>query len=240
MAGILRSPRWWVGHLLAVLIVALFANLGFWQLRRLEERRIDNTVRQSRMAGEVYPIEELVASAGTDLASLEYRVTTATGVFDSASAVLVRSQVFNGVAGFHLVTPLILADGRAVLVNRGWVPFEFAPSAAPGADPVEVRGWVRLSQARTATGPADPEGTLTEVARVDIDRLAAQMPYELLAVYIVALGNSSEPPIPVERPDLNDEGPHLLYAIQWFAFAVIGLTGYGFLLRRAAARSRPA
>jgi surfeit locus 1 family protein len=238
--GILRSPRWWLGHLLALTLVALFVSLGLWQLRRLDERRIDNLVRQSRLADAVYPIEELVAAVGGEMASLEYRRTTATGVFDVDSEVLVRSQVLDGVAGFHVVTPLVLANGSAVLVNRGWVPLDFGQLENPGDDIVEVRGWIRVSQQPTSTGPAEREGTLTEVARVNIERLAEQMEYPLLAVYIVAEDGAQTPPIPLELPDLSDEGPHLSYAIQWFAFAIIGLTGYGLLLRRAAQRPRPA
>ena len=43
----------------------------------------------------------------------------------------------------------------------------------------------------------------------------------------------NELPIPVDPPVFDDEGPHLAYAIQWFSFLVIGLVGFGFLMRRS-------
>ncbi len=41
---------------------------------------------------------------------------------------------------------------------------------------------------------------------------------------------------PGAPPDVTDGGPHLAYAIQWFSFALIGVVGYGLLIRRAASR----
>ena len=63
------------------------------------------------------------------------------------------------------------------------------------------------------------------------------MPLALLPVYIVADEGGQPLPIPVARPDVADEGPHMLYAIEWFSFTLIGLVGYFFLVRRALRRS---
>jgi surfeit locus 1 family protein len=70
--------------------------------------------------------------------------------------------------------------------------------------------------------------------RVDIERIQQQVPFPLLPMYVVALGErEGELPVPVETPTFEDDGPHLAYAIQWFSFLVIGLVGYGFLMRRS-------
>jgi surfeit locus 1 family protein len=211
--------------------------LGAWQLDRLEERRTANAVQAARFEQEPIPLQELVAAAGGDLDSLEYRRTTFTGTFDPSQEVLVRSQVRDGRAGFDVVTPMV-GSGATALVNRGWVPLEFdeAPvtAAPPPAESVGVVGVVRPSEAATATSPDDGSGSAT-VSRVDIPLLEERLGIELLPVYLEVIGEASatQLPIPAPAPDFSDEGPHLNYAIQWFSFAVVAAVGYGFLLRRA-------
>jgi surfeit locus 1 family protein len=239
----LLTPRWLVAHVVVVVLAVLFVSLGFWQLRRLDERRLDNTVGESRFAAEADDLGVLLDSAGEDRESLEFRRATATGVFQAADEVLIRSQVHQGVAGFHIVTPLLGEGGTAVLVNRGWVPLdvdEVPATAVPPPDGnVTVTGWVRQSQTRGALGPSDPEeGRLETLSRVDIARIQQQVDYELEPMYLSLLDDlEGDLPIAAPAPSFDDEGPHLAYAIQWFSFAVIGLIGYFFLIRRAARRS---
>jgi surfeit locus 1 family protein len=232
-----------VAHVIVVALAILFINLGFWQLRRLEERRIENTVGESRVEADPVELGLLLDASGDDIDSLEFRRATATGVFQPDDEVLVRSQVHQGVAGFHVITPLLGEGGDAVLVNRGWVPLDadqVPVEAAPPPDgTVTVTGWVRPSQTRGALGPSDPDdGRLVTMSRVDIDRIQEQVSYELDPVYLSMLEDlEGDLPIAASGPSFDDEGPHLAYAIQWFSFALIGLVGYFFLLRRAARRS---
>ncbi|MGA8039115.1 MAG: SURF1 family cytochrome oxidase biogenesis protein, partial [Acidimicrobiia bacterium] len=66
------SPRWIIAHLVVVVVAVVFVDLGFWQLRRLDERRLANAVGESRFEADPTPIETLIAAAGDDLGSLEY------------------------------------------------------------------------------------------------------------------------------------------------------------------------
>ena len=229
--------------MVVVALAIVFINLGFWQLRRLEERRLENIVGESRFEAEPVDLGLLLDASGAEQDTLEFRRATATGVFQPEDEVLIRSQVHQGVAGFHVVTPLLGEGGIAVLVNRGWVPLdvdEVPATAAPPPDgPVSVTGWVRPTQTRGALGPSDPgEGRLVTMSRVDIDRIQQQVPYEIDPVYLTLLDDlDGDLPIPAPSPSFEDEGPHLAYAIQWFSFALIGLVGYFFLMRRAARRS---
>jgi surfeit locus 1 family protein len=224
-------------------LAIIFVSLGFWQLRRLEERRLENAVGESRFGEEPQDLTSLLEAAGDDVESLEFRRATFTGEYQPSDEVLIRSQVHQAVAGFHVVTPLVGEDGDAVLVNRGWVPLDAdqvpVTAASPPQGTVTVTGWVRPAQARGALGPADPEeGRLITMSRVDIERIQQQVPYPLQPVFINALdGVPGELPVPAPGPMFDDEGPHLGYAIQWFSFALIGLVGYFFLLRRSVRRS---
>lgn len=231
------SPRWIIAHATVVLVAALFISLGFWQLRRLEERRLENIVGTARFGSPPADIAALVDGAGSDFASLEFRRASAVGEFQPGDEVLVRSQVNQGMAGFHLLTPMVLDDGRALIVNRGWVPLEGSPSSdTPSASGrVEITGWLRPSQSPKPLAPKDPpEGRLEVMVRVDLERLASQVRWPLLPIYLVLTESTpSGYPAPVPQPRFDQEGPHLGYAIQWFGFTAIGITGYFFLLRKA-------
>ena len=234
----LLTPKWVIAHLVVLLAVVLFVRLGIWQLERLEDRRTENAVGEERFSGEAVVLSDLLEAADGDLESLEYRRGLATGVFDPEDEVLIRSQVHLGTAGFHVLTPLVGEGGDAVLVNRGWIPLVLdevpVAEAPPPEGVVTVEGWVHRSQEKPPFGPTDPEdGRLTAMSRVDIDRIQDQTTTTLAPVYLVALDDpDGELPVPVKPPVFDDEGPHLAYAIQWFAFALIAFIGYGFLLRK--------
>ncbi len=234
------APRWLAAHLVVLILAILFINLGFWQLRRLEERRLENTVGESRLAAEPIDLALLLDASGEDRESLAFRRATAKGVFQPEDEVLIRSQVYQGVAGFHVITPLLGEGGTAVLVNRGWVPLDAdqvpVTDAPPPEGTVTVTGWIQPSETRGALGPTDPaDGRLATMNRVDIDRIEQQVPYQLDPVYLTSVEDTTEPlPVPEALPSFDEEGPHLGYAIQWFSFALIGVVGYFFLIRRAA------
>ncbi len=196
----------------------------------------------SRLAEPVRPIGEYLDDPVGE--ELEYRRVSVSGAFDPAGEVLVRSRTYNSEAGFHVVTPLVIGQGRAVMVNRGWVPLEMDQPPVSGAAPpaaAEVAGFLRASQSAPALGPADPpEGVLARIYWIDLPRLQAQSPHRLEPFY-VQLETQSPPqagslPVPVPAPELS-EGSHLSYAIQWFSFALIVLVGYGALLRRRRGRA---
>ncbi len=232
-----------VAHLVVLILVVVFVNLGFWQLRRLEERQLINTVGESRYEAPPVGVEMLLGATGDDVGSLEFRRATATGVFQPEHEVLIRSQVYQGAAGFHVITPLLGEEGSAVLVDRGWVPLGMddvpVVEAAPPEGEITIEGWVRPTQERQALGPVDPgDGRLVAMNRVDIDRIQDQVPFDLTPVYLSLLGEQETgQPILASAPTFEDEGSHLAYAIQWFGFTVVGIVGYFMLIRRSAKRS---
>jgi surfeit locus 1 family protein len=237
----LIQPKWLVAHVSVASIVVAFVLLGLWQVERHFERQEENRIGAERMAAGPVPLEEVLSAAQGNFGEIRYRMVTVSGEYDTSREVLIRSQTHLGSAGFHVVTPLVLPDGRAVLINRGWVPLQLdtppVAEAAPGEGSVTVTGWVETSQSRPAFGPEDPPGGLLRVNRVDVPRIGQQLQYDLLPVYLVAEGPGERLPEPVRRPSFEDAGPHLGYAIQWFGFATVGLVGYVFLARRRVAQS---
>lgn len=227
--------------MIVLAIVVAFVNLGFWQLRRLDERRNNNAMIERRMASAVVPLSDLVDStADVDDPKVEatfYRRVSATGRFDPAGEVLVRSRSFDGQAGLHVLTPLIVDDGEAVLINRGWVPQAQAPRDPPSGS-VTVQGLILGTQRRGRIGPTDPPtGVLDQIARSDIERVQRQYGRDLYPIIIQAQKTTpapkSELPVVLPAPAL-DEGSHLSYAVQWFCFTAVGIIGWVALIRRTA------
>ena len=252
MYRFLLKPRWLVLHGLGVALAVLFVNFGVWQLHRLEQRKEQNALLETRLALEPEPLDKLLAETRpdappSDLRSSAYRPVTVTGRYDPANEVLLRGGGdYDGQPGYFVLTPLVLSDEEAVLVERGWVPFNLetppVQAALPPEGEVRLTGVVQPEQKRpTGLGsgltPRDPPGKLAITAYVDTDRLEQQLPYTLLPLYVELTAQSpaqtSELPLPLKPPEFGD-GPHLGYALQWFSFALIGVVGYVFVVRGVA------
>ena len=54
---------------------------------------------------------------------MEWRAVKVTGKYDLSNQVALRNQYNANQYGYHLLTPLQF-DGKAVLVDRGWIPAE--------------------------------------------------------------------------------------------------------------------
>ncbi len=248
---VLLSTRWMFGHLLALTLVTIFIIAGFWQLNRLQEVRAGNAVALERADMQPLTISDSGAhsallSAGAGAAELELRRAVATGSYEPESELLLRSRSWNGQPGWHLLTPLRLADGSLLLVNRGWVPYDQdtvpVSIAAPPEGTVTVSGVLRASQIPPAGfaasfAPRDPaEGVLSAAWYIDLERLGElQLPGLLPGAWLLLQEQNpvSEAELPMlVQPAAIDDGPHLGYAIQWFAFAAVGIIGYALLMRK--------
>jgi surfeit locus 1 family protein len=238
-----RQPKWILSHLFVLLLVAAMVFAGFWQLDRLQQRKDRNALITARQDEPIAPVADIVsADEPTGVGGeVRFRQATATGTYDLDAQVLVRNRSFEGAPGSWVLTPLVLDDGTAVVVNRGWVPVTgrqaLSPAAAPPTVEVTVEGLLEESQSRGSFGPTDPSGeVLTTLSRVDLDRLQEQVDADLFPVWLQLETQDPAPgaqPTPVEPPELTD-GPHLAYAFQWFTFTLIALVGYPLILRRRA------
>lgn len=210
--------------------------LGFWQLERLGERRAANALVLARLGETALPLERLPRNS-----AVRFRRATAAGVYDFANEFVVTSRSRHGSPGVHIITPLRMSTSdTAVLVNRGWA---YAPDgmridlALFREDSVAVvDGFV--DEYSRATGPVTTPSVERAVRRLDRDSIAARLPYPLATVVLVQQVDSGEAvavdrgtPVRVEPPPL-DEGPHRAYAVQWFAFAVVGVVGTLLVLQR--------
>ena len=153
-----------------------------------------------------------------------------------------RGRTVNRAVGFEVLTPLVLADGTAVLVDRGYVA---APPGDAMARPVippapsgqvTVSGRVRFSE--SGRRPLQRIEGRIEVRRISVDQLARELPYPVFNVYLLL--TEQTPPadpaltaIPIRTDNAWQSGA---YAVQWWMFAVLVLGWYAWSVRRAAHR----
>jgi surfeit locus 1 family protein len=251
----LLKPRWILSHIFVLSMVVLMVALGFWQLRRLDERRTFNAALKTAAAQAAEPISTLVPS-GVDathdqVESVKYRSASAIGRYLADQQVLVTNRTQNSAPGYWVLTPLDLGNGTALVVNRGWIPYGYTADGswadfAPPSGQISITGSIEQPQVRSSGivgGPQDAaEGTLRTFARADVARLAQQVGEKLLPLYVnlqtqvPAQPDSPGLPAVLPAPDFSDEGPHFSYAMQWFMFSAMTLIVYPLLLRRLARR----
>jgi surfeit locus 1 family protein len=230
----------------AVAVIAVcFVALGIWQVDRWGQRRASNALILTRLEQPPLRLDgNLLDPSGADL-----RRGVVQGTYDYDHEIVLRNQTYHDLPGVDLLTPLhIEGSDAAVLVNRGWIPFEVSnPAKRTGfrteTGPVEVRGIIHSTQTRPSRfAPADPTPAPGHVGldgwlRVDIARIQQQVPYSLLPVF---LEEETGPPAaaqsyPRPEPEISlSEGSHLLFAGQWFAFAALLVGIYVARVRRRA------
>jgi cytochrome oxidase assembly protein ShyY1 len=226
------TPKWILSHVFVVFMVVLMTYLGFWQLNRLAARKDLNAEVRIAMAAEPTRLESLLE---TD--ALNHTPVLVAGEYLDELSFFVANRSFDGRAGSWLVTPVRLADGRAVAVSRGWVPRLYAAGETTQAietptGQIEVLGRINDSVPDGRIGTS-PTAILPEVSRLDLDRVEELLGIEVVDRW-VQLERQAPPaddlPAPVPSPGL-DEGSHLSYAVQWFFFSSATVVAYFLIIR---------
>ncbi|MEV7091078.1 SURF1 family protein [Streptomyces sp. NPDC093085] len=240
MYRFLLSRQWVILTLLALALIPAMIELGFWQLHRHEHRVAQNALIAANLAAKPVPVTELTSPGHTVPRSDYWRTVTATGTFDTAHEVVVRRRTSNDDrVGYHVLTPLILDDGRAVVVNRGWIPADgdqrdFPTVPAPPKGEVTIAGRLKADETSAATGIRDL-GDLPprQVMLINSDRQEKALGRTFLGGYIELTSPAPEGGSPqlVQSPDDSSIGPHMAYAVQWWLFVAAVPVGWGILVR---------
>ena len=229
------TPKWILSHLFVAAMVVLMVNLGFWQLRRLDDRHDRNDDVRSAMEAEPAELGELLS--GAELPP-DHTAAVLRGTYLGEHSFLVANRTYDAQAGSWLVTPLELADGTVIVISRGWVPRLWAAGSDPrdltpptGEVIVTGRTFTSVGGGRIGSGNI---AILPELNRLDLARVEELTGLDVADLWVQldqqapALGSI---PVPVPPPGL-DQGPHLSYAFQWFFFSTGTVVAYGLILRR--------
>ena len=112
------KPTLWP-TVVTLLLLVLMTGLGLWQLERADWKQelVDTNEGRSRLS-------PIALRPGAEISDeVQYRRVFARGYYDMEHQLLLDNKTYQGHAGYHVLTPLRLAESDAVvLVNRGWVP----------------------------------------------------------------------------------------------------------------------
>lgn len=232
----------------ALLMALLTARLGWWQLDRARQKlalQAQFTERTTLPA-----LSELPRDA-SEAERQFYRPVLLRGRWLDDHTVALDNRQMNARQGFFIVTPLLLADGDAVLVQRGWMPRDFFDRSrlAPlPAQPGEVLVAGRLAPppakllalADAESGPIRQNVDLVSFSREIGIRLRPGSVQQTGPTRPAPAGGDAGPAALASDgllrqwpPPALDVGKHQGYAFQWFALCalVVGLTLWFQLLR---------
>ncbi|MGC6454489.1 MAG: SURF1 family protein [Candidatus Puniceispirillaceae bacterium] len=220
-----RPFFWPTFFALPALLVLLW--LGTWQVQRLEWK--NQLIEDFESRATAAPIDLPRGPVGPDM---EFRRLSLTGMFDHKQEVFMTGRTYEGNAGFHIVTPFTLTDGRIVLVNRGWVSESYREQDKRPFTLVE--GEVTLPAILRFPGKKGyfvPENEpdngfwFTLVPSQIVRHLGLEGRAET-EIYAATVRTSDTIELPIAaRTETNLRNSHLGYAITWYgiACALIGV-----------------
>jgi len=231
-----RSLLW--PTLWSALGFVLLLGLGTWQVQRLSWKEGLIAERNASLAAAPVALPADLAAAR----ALEFHPVRADGEFLNDHELYLNAQELRGDQGFHVITPFRLADGRMLLVDRGFVPTDHerpdTRRAGEIAGPTTVTGLLRLPEPSGWFTPAN-EPAKNSWFSVDLPAMARAAGIgDALPFYIDAGKTPNPGGLPQGGQTITDlPNNHLQYAITWYALAVALIVVY---IRFASRRLRNA
>lgn len=223
MKAFLRSPRFWVVTLAAIVVAALTFSLGQWQLRRAAQKEALQTAIATQSGHALADTKALLEV--TQLEGAIHRPALLRGTWQSQHTVFLDNRPMSGKTGFVVVTPLALeGSDKVILVQRGWVQRDFTdrnrlPDVPTPAGLVRVEGRIAPPPSKLYEFKGIEAGRIRQ--NMDLQAFAAETGLPLMGVSLLQTGASSEG---LQRdwapPNLGIE-KHYGYAFQWFALCAL-------------------
>lgn len=221
---------------LALAVFALLVGLGTWQVQRLSWKldliaRVDARIHAPAVAPPGQAAWNTITAADD-----EYRKVTATGTFANDRETLVYAVTTLG-PGYWVMTPLLRADGVTILVNRGFVPADRRDGSerrqANLSTQTTVTGLLRMSEPKGGFLRSNDPSTDKWYSR-DVSAIAAARQLETVAPYFIDADASPNPGgLPVGGLTVVQfKNDHLVYAITWYALALMLAAGVIIVIRR--------
>ena len=232
----------------AVLTSLLTARLGFWQLDRAAQKNaLQSAMQQQR---DLPTLTQAALAVDAKEARLQlHRAVVLAGTWSAQHTVYLENRQMNARVGFYAVTPLLLDDGSAVLVQRGWLPRDLLDrsriSVAPApAGVVRLQGRIAPGAARLYEFDATASGPIRQ--NLDIDFFATETALRLRPLLVVQEDPMAAPASATPEPAAStaagvwaNDGllrqwpapaagvhKHYGYAFQWFSLSALSVGLY--------------
>jgi cytochrome oxidase assembly protein ShyY1 len=218
-----------------LLLIPAFIGLGYWQRTLWKDRADSQGLVYAKLDAKPAALDTIDPVGHFVTQDQQWMAVTVTGHYDTAHQFAVRNRSQNENAGWYVVTPLVLPDGSAVLVNQGWIatsnsdiPSTTMPALPPvPGGTVTVTGWLQPDETTADTRITDDTAKLPtgEIALITKTDLQSRVP-ETLHDGSIQLNTSSPANTsaaaaqPVPEPSY-DNTMYIAYMVQWWVFAVV-------------------
>ena len=219
-----RPSLWMTVFAIPALLALLY--LGTWQIMRMhwKEALIENFTSRATAEAIAPPVTEQADD-------FQYQRLMVKGVWMHHAEVQLIGRTFEGTAGYHVVTPMRLEDGRILLINRGWVAQDYrSPESRPStldAGEVTVEAILRLQRQKGYFVP-DNNPEQDDWFTLDIDDITAHhdLGDQVITSYSAdALRQPGAYVLPIGAAvEINMPNDHWQYALTWYGIA-LGLIG---------------
>lgn len=216
----MNAPRSIIPPLIfGIVLTAILLSLGFWQLRRLDQKTALLAEIQAGIDAAPVPLPAQVDP------SMKYLPVTVSGR-TTGQEILVLSGSKERGGGYNVISAFETDDGRRILLDRGFIEQDFRRTPRPATE-LSVTGNLHWPQDK---GSATPEPDLAAgiwFAR-DVPAMAELLDTQPVLVVAAVVSGDAEgvEPMPVAIEGIPNS--HLSYAVQWFLFAATcaGMTAW--------------
>ena len=195
--------------------------LGTWQVERLAWK--EGLIARIEAAKHEAPLTEMPQTEA-ELERENFYPVAIRGHWVKGMEFHLTPRFYNGTLGYFIIAPLMLDDGRTLLVNRGWVPVKQKdPATRPETavhGPATVHGMIRYGAERSWFTPANnPPGNLWFGRDIDAMAASAKLPNPVPAmVDVVGVQDPAQLPVPSDG-SIRLRNDHLSYIITWYGIA---------------------
>ncbi|MGA8787755.1 MAG: SURF1 family protein [Paenarthrobacter sp.] len=238
MYRFLFSSKWLGYFVVAVIFATACVFLGRWQMDRRAETLAEINRVVSNYSATPIPFAEIKDQFNTLDPEREWTQVQLRGSYDPEGQRIVRNRPLNGQPGYDVVVPFRLTTGEAVVIDRGWLPIGNNTPGRPDVVPDPPTGQVTVVARLKPAEPKLDRGAVDgQLASIDLAGFASELPYPIAtgAYGQLASEDPAVQPMPTPFPKpATEEGTHLSYSLQWFAFGVLMFIGFGYAARQQA------
>jgi len=221
ISGGIFTVRLWPS-VTTLIMLAILLSLGVWQIQRLHWKEGLIAAISTRM--NAVPVDV----SAVDAANADYRPASAFGTFKYDHEIFLHAISLGGDGGWHVLTPFQLENGRWLLIDRGFVPFEKVDSKdfyRPDGH-VIMKGVLRVPVHQWP----QPENDIAKADWYwpDLNALSKVMDVPAFMPFVLEADGALNPGgFPVGgQTRLEIPNNHFGYALTWFGLALVLLVIY--------------
>jgi len=214
--------RFFIPASLIIATLALLISLGFWQLDRADEKRAIEDQIASANSGDV----EIVASTEF-LKEKEYYHVRLQGSYIDDKQFIYDNQIVDQISGYYVLTPLVSkGDSKAVLINRGFIPWNGRRDKLADIDIADKLTEVKVQISKPVKRMELEASELTGdfpvlIQALDLDEMSTIAALDFASVIGLLSPESDNGFVRQWEPYTGSIERHIGYAIQWFLMALV-------------------